>query len=939
MKQFLIVIGVAMVLTWSPAGVINCRAESPADGMAPFDAELYSLGYDVFLANRNLADAFALADKAVAMLPDDAVWRRRAAQTGEWSGNFAQALEHWLFLATHTSDPDAKPHAVRLSRELREITVLKKLLEKEVKNGNQKDLREYVIVSESLGLPEDAVEALERYKSGSEGKYILEQLARIYEATGHTANAIGALLEMAGRYGATAQILLKAASLSYGKRDVQAAYTILNLGRMSISPRELEYWGTLSDLDWAMQYTAGAAKASRVLVKQGKGRDVDYQRLIAVSRNIDKSETYALALEGWRRFKTAPFFYALIETGIELNHEQELVLLIREAEKESLLKPLEEFSYFWTLLSRIQRATGDVDASIGYHQEAMRRAPDDGALAAGYVWLLLDLNRRNELRSTLQAWKGREKSLPDLYDPFGAAFAFLGDHSRALHFYRARYRKMHNDPVWLTAYADILEQNGSPDQAFLERIRAIELTRKRMKQGAAVGEEDRKNLEFVYARLAMRVEPGDLLDNLMKNIMRGKQDDVTRELVSSWALSTERSDLARLWYLRQYARMPRQPGWIELSLALEENDHDRIARLLSKDLDLLPYRDAIEAMLRVGRTPEAETHAFERFQVNDQDYLLDQQIRDIFNARPGLIRYGLTLMDQGGVGFLEQKLSLSYPLTDRIALQVDAGNTDIRHQKKGILRLYPASSQSVRAGITLRHEKGKAEASAGLYDGLSRYMMAALQTNWRLDHKLDLDLALRMGAEASETLLLKVGGLKDEAYIGLQSALTPRDSLLLKFSAQSLRDQERNELGQGVSVESELTHRLLLDWPDTSLRGFGGYHYYKRAGNPRGKALELIPDKVADAAYYVPASFAHTGFGVSIGQEGRSSYIRHWRPFGALDAVWNSVSGFGFHYEMGLVGPVFGLDKLEGAFSQDSGSFGASDTTSRFDLRYRYHFD
>jgi len=46
----------------------------------------------------------------------------------------------------------------------------------------------------------------------------------------------------------------------------------------------------------------------------------------------------------------------------------------------------------------------------------------------------------------------------------------------------------------------------------------------------------------------------------------------------------------------------------------------------------------------------------------------------------------------------------------------------------------------------------------------------------------------------------------------------------------------------------------------------------------------------------------------------------------------------GFRYEVGLLGPVFGLDNLEFAFEQDSGAFGRSEITTRFDMRYRYHF-
>jgi hypothetical protein len=161
------------------------------------------------------------------------------------------------------------------------------------------------------------------------------------------------------------------------------------------------------------------------------------------------------------------------------------------------------------------------------------------------------------------------------------------------------------------------------------------------------------------------------------------------------------------------------------------------------------------------------------------------------------------------------------------------------------------------------------------------------------------------------------------------------------LAGRSLRDQERRQLGEGASIEGEWAHRLLAGWPDTSLRFFGGYHYYARKGIPSSNALTLIPPAQRpplDSSFFVPETFSQSGFGISIGQDGRNSYIRDWRPFGAVDIIWNSVGGVGYRYETGLLGPVLGLDNLELSFSQDSGSFGRSDITTRFDLRYRYHF-
>lgn len=212
-------ITVFMLAATPLSAAISCRAEEPHAPMAPvapFDAELYGLSYDVFLANSNVAEAFLLAEKAVVSKPRDMVWRRKAAQSGEWSGNSAKALEHWFFLAKDLHQQDAVEQSFRLARALGDGARLKFLLEMRGFADSPAQLREYVAVCELSGLPEDAIAALEKQRKGADRKYVLEQLARLYEAVGRHTDAIVALLDKAASYGIVPAELLRAASLSYG---------------------------------------------------------------------------------------------------------------------------------------------------------------------------------------------------------------------------------------------------------------------------------------------------------------------------------------------------------------------------------------------------------------------------------------------------------------------------------------------------------------------------------------------------------------------------------------------------------------------------------------------------------------------------------------------------------------------------------------------------
>jgi hypothetical protein len=185
---------------------------------------------------------------------------------------------------------------------------------------------------------------------------------------------------------------------------------------------------------------------------------------------------------------------------------------------------------------------------------------------------------------------------------------------------------------------------------------------------------------------------------------------------------------------------------------------------------------------------------------------------------------------------------------------------------------------------------------------------------------------------------MKIGGMEDVIRIGMQQGITPRDNVTLQLSGQILRDQAWNQLGDGAACEAELTHRLLFTGPDTSLRLFGGYHYYGQVGILSENTKELTPNGNGNASYFVPPTFTQVGIGILVNQEARTSYTRNWRPFLSADAGWNSSSNIGYRYEVGMVGPVVGLDALEVFFSQESGTFGANYITSRIDLRYSYYF-
>lgn len=941
MPSFVRKLLVALLLAQSLSGTA-WSAPAPQtlpDIQASYEPELFELAYSVFMANSSLPEALAVAEKALLARPSDIAWRTRAAQAAEWSGRPETALQHWFLLADGGT-PEARQAALRLSRALNELPLRKKLLEQSLNQGEQGPdlLKEYLAVVEEQGLPQEAYDLLTSGRILNKSEYLLSKQAQLAEMLGRTDGAVAAWDQLALVRPLLPDETLKLATLWHGLGNSDLAWQTMQKGARSAPPAALDFWRSYTDLAWARQEIAEVTRVSRNLLEQGTAVEIDYQRLIMIYQPNDPQQAYAIAMLGWQRFRTPLYWYTLAESGLRSGHEHELTAFLKGLTAEER-KILAGDARSRMLMAQVHRQNGDVASSLTEARAALRLAPDNGDVVSSYLWLLIDLQQTAELRKLTRDWEWRIIRLPELREPLAAALMLLGNPPRALRLYRILAPERQNDPAWLASYADVLEQAGHPESAWIARSQAQKLLARRLRKPADSAESARRDL-LTKTQLLLHLAPGDALRAAIQRVSAEKQDDFSRGLVMGWAMAGGATDLARLWNWRALARAGQRLEWASLGLALEENNRAAIADLIESSLERLPYRDAIEEARRSGQTLLAETIAFEQFQIHDRDHLLDKQIRDLYQQHPARFRTRLTLQEQGGVGFLDELLSFSHPLSKRLTLTAEVSNSEIRHQKRGVLREYPSSIRSGTLGLQLRHEKGTARLTGGVTDALYFYPSLELAADWHPYNRLTLDLALRRGWQATESVPLRIGGLKDEAIVGLTAALTPRDSLSTRLTFRSLRDQKRRSLADGFSIEGEANHRLLIDWPDTNLRFFSGYHDFKQTGTPADKTGMMIPLNIDDKkGYYVPQSFAQVGGGINFGQYYRTMYSRQWLPFGGIDFSWNSVSGAGFRYELGLAGPLFGLDKLEGAFSQESGRFGSSDINTRTDIRYLYNFN
>ncbi len=908
-------------------------------GIVPYDAELYETGYRVFLMNGNVADGLKLAENALRQRPGDVVWRKRAAQCAEWSGSPATALKHWSYLALKTGDPEANGRAMKLAAGLNDTRSRMELLKMRLRrDADIATVRAFVDAAESLGETGEAIAALETLKGGAHARYAHETLGRLYEAAGEPEKAIRTLKEYGANHHLPADSLRRLAALQYGRGDLEGAYRTLKAGLNSPAAADPEYLAATGDLCWRMQDMECAVAAGRKLAAKGKAREDDYRRMIFVLRESNPEEAFSVALEAGGRFGSPAFFNEIADLGERQGKWKELERFLNGI-GESERAQLERTSRYWVLRARVCAQVGRVDEAISSYREALRIDPGDGDLRAGYLWLLMDLDRPREVREAVGRWPETGDGAPQLADALGAAHTYLGDHGNALVLFRERYRARKGDPLWLLAYGDVLEQNNLAQEAFRERMRGLRLLRagrKGLESSSSAREQGRADL----ARFLLQLQEGDRLDALMKKVKQNSADQESRELVAAWALSTERNDFARWWLVRKYAANSRKPAWVELGLALEDNDRDRMAALLAGKPDRLPYRDAIEAAQRTGSLPESEEMAWRRSWTNPDDYLLYEQVREIYSRHPSFAAYGLRLLDRGGIGGLENRFDMSLPLTRRYSLFAGVSHTINSSIKNGVLASYPSGDTRANVGVSALYQKGKGDFTVGWRSALDDVVTFGATASYRLFSRLEIEGEFGYSAPADESVPLIIGGVKDFGALRLIFSPTVRDTIQAGFSHVLLRDQSRNLLGSGSTYTLDLSHKLTFSYPDFSVRAFTGYYDYHRERAPQGAILSLIPpDAARDASFFVPDSYYQIGIGADFGQAYRDVYSQNWKPFGSTSVSWRTDSGVGFDFGLGTHGPVFGYDSLWFQFSLSRGTAATTDLSVIMEMGYKYFFN
>lgn len=476
-----------------PAAVVARPAGDPSQPTAsdmaasreiarlPFDDDIYTLAYNVFLGNSNLADARLLAQSAVRQKPDSAAWRRRLAEVSEWSGVPEQATPQWLAYARLSGDEAAWDNVLRIAEGTFEQEILVEGLQHkmQVDPGNPKWLNQLVAQYENIGQADRAAALLEASlkKSAGRGQAIaternaeMNALSRLYLRMGRDADALALLRRQRQEFGATAGNALLSANQLYLNGRIEEAMSILDEAATSAPVGNVDFWRAYAEVARFLEFDDRARHGYDQLLASDKADEGDISNMMGVIQEEQPRAAAELAEFGFRRTGVANFAVQALTYRQRLNDLDGAQAFIDSVtpQQNALLEKSVPYLIVRAIIKQLRR---DLPGARADMAAALALRPRSAEVRAELIWVLIAGRDTELLKRALELWAGDAETLPQLWGPFAAANMSLNRQNVALHWFR-KSGFPQNDYLWLMSYAEALDATGQPDLAWRIRRRA-----------------------------------------------------------------------------------------------------------------------------------------------------------------------------------------------------------------------------------------------------------------------------------------------------------------------------------------------------------------------------------------------------------------------------------------------------------------------------------
>ena len=972
---YLLGTGTNMLRTAAPA-VPAAPPAAPHLPAAPFDDKVYTLGYDVFLENRKLEDAWAVAQAAVQQNPNNIVWRERLARVSEWTARPQIALQNWLAVARQTQKEEAWQAVLRLAPGQFDDAALAHALRWQLRSspGDLRLVKELVAAYERLGEPQPALDYLEEEHPTPE---TLELWANLAERAGQPDVALKAWRTLlADPAQVTPERTMHAAilALGNGRPDEGLAWLESAQSLPLDSESAGEFLRMTGQLAESRQRTALATAAYRRLLATKDADSADHDALIRLLLQDHPTDAVKVLEQTWERYDEPRHLLHTLNLLASRSQWDEFAALLKkldpapDAPKRSL-RALWKSGEYLRLAGSYYQNIGQVTQARKHLEAGLRLNPGSADMQQALLWLFIDNNDAVALRTLLTTYEMAWRSTPELHDSLAAAYQALSLPQTALDRYlRPHIQEHQNDFLWLMNYADALDQNQQTDQAWRlrryllsqqwqaarQRAAGPGLTNAQAREKWLTEEGLDQTRRMARTRLLLTQRPGDPALSVLRELLRldrnasSQFSNATAETAIGWLQDAGEYTAERGFLWHQYARSraleSNRPLWAEITVALAEDDKAATGQLLQKFDERLPRYDRVNAARAVQDVRLAQTAAFDAANDQHDDQPLHLQLTENLIAFSDHAGVHFTRQNLGGMDETRSDATLHLALSPRVSLDLTA--SDIRRQATNANAvLNPPNEKMLGAQLRWGHLDGETLLYAGSRQGFVNTTPLQIEHEQRIDNRLTLRADLGTQLPSQESLALRVAGMKNRAALSLNYQATRQDRFTLLHAREGYRLQTGAQVGSGRHSSIEYSHTYRQETPLLEFGAFWSTHAYQRRDlsglSPRDLAFrQFLPANTPDAGpgYFIPDNFSFYGVRMSTNMRYEQEYTRALQPFASVSLTRHSSLGTGYDVRLGLATSVWGADHLTLTWGLGKSGLQTPGSTRDVQLSYRFHF-
>lgn len=952
---------------------VSLRSEPRSEGpQLPFDNKTYTLGYEVFLDNRKLDDAWKVATSAVRQAPDDLAWRERLAKVAEWTSRPDQALEQWWHLARQTQRDDAWQAVLRLAPGLLNDRALLAALQYQISRQPDDMLlyRQAIATWERLGEPQSALAFMEpRSRQGQRGM-LLEMMADLADRAGKPEQALQFWRHLfENRAEITPERAVRAATLAALVDNAGEGLGWLEASwkpATPISEDERDRLRLTGQLAIREQNAELAIRAYELISQSQIAEEGDFDALIAMSSGPAPQTAARTALVAWERFRDAKYliralgFYAGNNQWSAIGNLLERMRPDAQAPYDSLpsLRRNAEFLRFSAAyhhhVGHLREARRDLAAALAL-------APHSEEIRSSLLWVLIDSNDAAGLRRFLASHEPTWRNNPVMHDALAAAYLALSRPKVALEQYLTPHFSEHQDDfLWLLNYADALDQNQQSDRAW--RLRRQLLSREWREHQAhkpAPGrhwlsdealEETRR---LARARLTMLSGNGDRSLATLRELLRLDRDraqtptPAITEMIIGWMQQAGEYPAERAYLWQQAARSLGKPAnrplWAEISVALADEDRSSLNTLVDTYGERLPRYDRIRSASVLGAIREAQTDAFETQDQQGDDDPLHMQLAESLLQFSDHAGGHAAIRKLGALDELLASADAHLALTPQLSMDLSLGQLQRSVRDTGTMRHAPDET-FVSLRMDWRHDDGSTGFQIEQRHSLTGYTPLQVEHSRRIDDRLSLRIGLGHHLPSLESTALRVAGMKDRAYLSLTYLPSRLDRLTVEQVVERYNLQTGSAVGHGKHTNLIYSHALRQENPNLEVSAFWSAHRFDRESNYSDPALNaILPANMSSVSelqpgFFLPTNFNFYGLRLSTDTQHEQAYTRALRPYGSVARTWHSSLGPGYDLRIGIAGSVLGADHFSLTWGTGKAGQQVGGISRELQLNYRLHY-